>query len=213
MKCMSLISGLGLGLAAFGAAADTFTSRLEGDDFSFAQWVDAISEDPQRAMSPQQAVVAFNETLERRANQLDETKKTRQSFSSCQVLGNNNEPAGSSEAAFCIHYLAVHGACPCELVATGTNYGARALCTWFSAQIIAERGATNAPMTVNCYDIAKTASVVMDNCWRVDHTVAGTAYLPQGGIAIHLQRSQMIQGPVPFNVSDDCYLKHASLFW
>lgn len=64
MKCISLI--FGLGLAALGAAADTFASGLEGDDFSFAQWVDAISEDPQRAMSPQQAVVAFNETLERR---------------------------------------------------------------------------------------------------------------------------------------------------
>lgn len=64
MKCVVLVSGLGI--AALVAARGTQAPGIDAADFSFAKWVDTIAVDPRSAMSPQQAVVAFNETLERR---------------------------------------------------------------------------------------------------------------------------------------------------
>lgn len=120
----------------------------------------------------------------------------------------------------CADYIRARGdkcADDCELVRSCSLFvlHPHQVCSFLSLVDLGCSGCLQRILTDHCgsYEVAKTASAIMDNCWRIDHTVAGTAYLAQGGVAIHLQRSQMIQGPVPFNASNECYLKHASLFW
>jgi hypothetical protein len=38
-------------------------------------------------------------------------------------------------------------------------------------------------------DIARSGGIIMDRCTRGDNTVSGTAYIPQGGVAVHIQHS------------------------
>lgn len=63
------MASLGLAVLATSSSSASVHNAIDNhndNDFSFARWVDAIAMNPQSAMSPQQAVVAFNETLERR---------------------------------------------------------------------------------------------------------------------------------------------------
>lgn len=61
----------------------------------------------------------------------------------------------------------------CELVSSLTGYCIR----WMFADLEFSN------------DIARSGGIIMDRCTRGDNTVSGTAYIPQGGVAVHIQHS------------------------
>lgn len=64
MRCLSVFASLGL--VAIAAAVAESALEIGNEDFSFAKWVDTIHADPSSAMSPEQAIVAFKDTVSRR---------------------------------------------------------------------------------------------------------------------------------------------------
>ncbi|KAF1845383.1 uncharacterized protein K460DRAFT_366272 [Cucurbitaria berberidis CBS 394.84] len=180
MKSAALFTTLAFAATAVAAASPAAAPVQEPEaaivhsDFSFTAWVDSVIADPENALSPEEAVAAFNAGLS--------TLEKRQTFGNCQQLG--DRPAQVPDAVWCINDLAARGRAGqnCDV-----NSSSRAQCTHNVAQIVTVRGRDDAPSSVNCNDIARAGGLIMDRCTRGDNTVSGQAYIPQGGVAVHIQ--------------------------
>ncbi|CAN9085239.1 unnamed protein product [Alternaria alternata] len=184
MKATTILATLSL--AALGAAMPspdsppTDTSPYIKSSFSWVDWVDSLIADPSTALSAEEALAAFEAGAE---DPEDLTK--RQEFANCQQL--TSSPPSVGDAVSCINDLAGRGKAGqnCDV----SSIGGAVQCSIGSAHIVTVRGGTNAPTSVNCNDIARSGGIIMDRCTRGDNTVSGTAYIPQGGVAVHIQHS------------------------
>ncbi|KAF1845385.1 uncharacterized protein K460DRAFT_366273 [Cucurbitaria berberidis CBS 394.84] len=164
-------------LSATATAIAVPEAPLLHSDFSFSAWVDSLIADPSTALTPSEAIAAFNSSLTSSSSALSK----RQEFRNCNQKG--SRPAKVPEAVWCINYLADRGRKgeTCDL---GTQFVAKAQCTWYDAQIVSIR--TRGALTgINCNEIAKAGGSIMDHCFRADNTVAGEAHV--GAVTIQLQ--------------------------
>ncbi|KAL1801380.1 hypothetical protein ACET3X_001722 [Alternaria dauci] len=183
MKPTTLLATLSL--AALGTAIPSpspDTSPYITSSFSWVSWVDSIIADPSTALSPEEALAAFNAG----ASAPEDLLTKRQAFANCQQL--TSSPPSVGDAVACINDLAGRGRAGqnCDV----SSISGAVQCRIGSANIVTVRGGgSGGPTVVNCNDIARAGGIIMDRCTRGDNTVSGTAYIPQGGVAVHIQHS------------------------
>ncbi|KAK4118057.1 hypothetical protein N657DRAFT_442809 [Parathielavia appendiculata] len=149
-----------LALAASVAALPAATSPTT---FSFAQWVEDIIANPDTALTVDEAIAAANEAaiggsaggLQRR------------------VWCDQDWPrAPGRDAAACVDYLARIGRDGVTCAIPSNRFDIQ-MCRIGGAQIAASRS-TQLPQPVNCNDVARTAGLIFDSCWRADDTIIGS---------------------------------------
>ncbi|KAF2029501.1 hypothetical protein EK21DRAFT_89742 [Setomelanomma holmii] len=169
-----------LSLTAIATAMPAGTSdpSIVVSDFSIANWVDSITTDPSTALTPEEVLEKFNGGI---GNPLSK----RQEFANCVNKSDDGEAANANDAIACINELAARGQAGqmCDV-----NSTQKSQCKKGRAQIVSVKGDPNkGPTSVNCNELARTAGVIMDHCFRADQTVTGQAIIPGGGIAVHIQ--------------------------
>ncbi|ORY17263.1 hypothetical protein BCR34DRAFT_597053 [Clohesyomyces aquaticus] len=129
--------------------------------FSFAEWVETLISDPENALTPDEAVVAFGAV------------QKRQTFINCDIK--------SGDGAW--HNLADRGR-------RNQYYDVTELhshCTRYDAQVITVPINNQGVRSVNCNDIGRTVGVIMNHCTRSNNRVGGQAVIPQGSVSLNLQ--------------------------
>ncbi|KAH7066274.1 hypothetical protein BKA63DRAFT_524092 [Paraphoma chrysanthemicola] len=174
---MVQITSILLSLAAIATAipAGSSDSSIVQSDFSISSWVDSLASDPSNALTPSEALEQYNAGV---GNPLSK----RQEFANCEQKGKS--PAKAGDAVACINELAARGR-------AGENCNVNAptisQCKIGQAQIVTVKGTPGkGPDSVNCNEIAKTAGLIMDRCFRADQTVTGQAIFANA-IAVHIQ--------------------------
>lgn len=172
-----------LALAAVSTAAPT--SRVSEmniqTDYSPATWADSIITSPITAWRIDDTQEEYGE--KRNAH----TQSKRQTFSSCKQKG--DQPALVSDATECIQELAARGAQGqfCDVSST-----AKSQCRRRFAQIVTVNPYPNmGPASMNCNDIAKAVTLIMDRCTKDGLTVTGQSNI--NSIAVHLQEPLILQ--------------------
>ncbi|KAK4121971.1 hypothetical protein N657DRAFT_673191 [Parathielavia appendiculata] len=148
-----------LAMAASVAAAPAATN---GTVFSFAQWVEDIIANPDTALTVDEAFAAAQAAdVVGAAGGLQ--KRVR-----CEVPGWTRAPG--RDAAWCVDYLARIGQGGQQCVLDRGNIQ---MCRRGGAQIVASQ-ARSERLSANCNDVARTAGIIFDNCWRSDDTILGS---------------------------------------
>ncbi|KAH6635964.1 hypothetical protein F5144DRAFT_508050 [Chaetomium tenue] len=153
---------------AVGAAPSAAESKVVSSDFSFADWVEQIIANPDAAMTPDQAVDAFNAAR----NNTGSVEHSKRGELTKRVTCNESPgtEAPVHDAVACINYLASLGQQKCEC----QSY--RQFCSLGGAQLTGQSGVNH--ITVPCNDIARAGGLIMDSCTRADNTVQGSEYTP-----------------------------------
>ncbi|KAL2153599.1 hypothetical protein VTH82DRAFT_4754 [Thermothelomyces myriococcoides] len=146
-------------------------STLSSTSFSFEQWVEDIIANPDTAASVEEAVAAAEaaEVVGRAGGLL--------ARDDADAVDCNREPRGwkrtsAQEAAACIDELARRGGNG-EVCAIGQGKLSAQFCRRGSAQIAGSK-AVQSRQGVNCNDVARTAGLIFDACWRADETIVGS---------------------------------------
>jgi hypothetical protein len=126
-----------------GLPSSSFESPIVQSDFSFENWVESVVTDPSTALSPEEAIAAFDTKLVF----LGEP----QAYDNCQQSG--SYPASVDDAVWCINDLARRGHAGqiCDVSNVG---GGMTQCTHGSAILVTVRGHSYNPGSVNWYVFA-----------------------------------------------------------
>ena len=132
-----------LTLATLGSSTALKTPR---STFTWTSWVDSLIADQAHAMSPEEAIAAFNAANPNPNPDLDDANlDKRQAFANCQQL--SQRPPSVPDAVACINDLAGRGNAGQECNVDG--YTARVQCRLGSADVVSVRGRDDAPKSVN----------------------------------------------------------------
>ncbi|KAF1916504.1 hypothetical protein BDU57DRAFT_538803 [Ampelomyces quisqualis] len=182
MAKMVHVTTLIFALAAVSTAVPTASSQKEiiQPGFSFATWTESRITDPTAARNV--------EALEKyRATQKRDTKRKRQTFSSCEQKG--DQPALVSDAVECVQELAGRGA---EGQQCDVSSAAKSQCRRRFAQIVTVKAYLDrGPTSMNCNDIARAVALILDSCTRDGMTVTGESNIDS--IAVHLQEPLILK--------------------
>ncbi|KAH6843299.1 hypothetical protein B0I37DRAFT_437514 [Chaetomium sp. MPI-CAGE-AT-0009] len=151
-----------LAMAASVAALPAATSPTT---FSFAQWVEDIIANPDKALTADQAIEAA-QAAERVGSAGGLQKRA-----DCDHNAGFWPRANGRDAAACVEQLARWGAegRTCGVPA-GDSHNEMIIIR--NAKIVGLDSTFNTPW-VNCNDVARTAGLIFDSCWRADDTVMG----------------------------------------
>ncbi|KAI4660937.1 uncharacterized protein J4E79_005505 [Alternaria viburni] len=149
MKTTVLLTTLTLATLASSTALKSPRST-----FTWTSWVDSLIADPAHAMSPEEAIAAFNTANPNPnpglstsgASTSDAALDKRQAFANCQQL--SQRPPSVPDAVACINDLASRGNAGQECNVDG--FTARVQCRLGSADVVSVRGRDDAPKSVNC---------------------------------------------------------------
>ncbi|KAL2148932.1 hypothetical protein VTH82DRAFT_1618 [Thermothelomyces myriococcoides] len=135
--------------------------------FSFSQWVEDIIANPDTAMTVDEAIAAAEAAavVKRAAGLL-----ARDDAVNCEQPGWPR--ANGRDAAWCVDYLARLGQQGTACV-IGQNQYSVEMCRHGNARIAGSKPAP-AQESVNCNDVARTAGLIFDTCWRADDTIMGS---------------------------------------
>ncbi|KAK4153396.1 hypothetical protein C8A00DRAFT_15371 [Chaetomidium leptoderma] len=152
-----------LAMTASVAAAPAETS---GTTFSFERWVEDIIANPDTALTVDEAVAAAN------AADVVGSAGGLQKRIRCDQESIGWKRAPGRDAAACVDYLARQGqnGVQCGI---GPERSDIQFCRSGRAEIVGSKGASGL-QTANCNDVARTAGVIFDNCWRSDDTIVGS---------------------------------------
>ncbi|KAK3295363.1 uncharacterized protein B0H64DRAFT_417099 [Chaetomium fimeti] len=151
---------------AVGAAPAAAEPAVVTSDFSFAKWVDELIANPDTAMTPDQAVEAFNAARNNTGSTEHSKRGDLTKRVSCNEKPGTEAPV--SDAVACINYLASLGQQKCEC-----QYY-KQFCKLGGAQLTGQSGTKT--VTVACNDIARAGGLIMDSCTRSDNTVQGSEW-------------------------------------
>ncbi|KXX79407.1 hypothetical protein MMYC01_204064 [Madurella mycetomatis] len=138
-----------LALATSVAAAPQGTSKTT---FSFEQWVEDIIANPDTALTVDEAIAAAQ---------------------AADVVGSaGGLQKRGRDAAACVDDLARKGrnGVVCTI---GQNVFDIQMCRIGGARIVGSKS-NPSQQSANCNDVARTAGIVFDNCWRSDDTIVGS---------------------------------------
>ncbi|KAK3308395.1 uncharacterized protein B0T15DRAFT_524326 [Chaetomium strumarium] len=154
-----------LAALAMAASVAAFPTTTSSTTFSFAQWVEDIISHPDTALTVDEAIAAAHAAgtvgpaggIQKRVN--------------CDHGVGVWKRAPGRDAAACVDYIARVGALGYDCGPKPGEYHSQ-MCQIGGAQIVALRGQQE-PNRVNCNDVARTAGLIFDSCWRADDTVMG----------------------------------------
>ncbi|KAL2261040.1 hypothetical protein VTK26DRAFT_4776 [Humicola hyalothermophila] len=154
---------LALPLAALAMAATVAAAPAPGTSgttFSFQQWVEDLIANPETALSADEAIEAA------KAADVVGSAGGLQKRVWCD---NTDIRANGRDAARCVEYLARIGqqGSTCLVRSSTTE-----MCRDGNARIVGSK-AVSSDQSANCNDIARTAGIIFDNCWRADDTING----------------------------------------
>ncbi|KAK4150416.1 hypothetical protein C8A00DRAFT_36984 [Chaetomidium leptoderma] len=158
---ITLAAAAALAMAASAAALPAATSPTT---FSFAQWVEDIISHPDTALTVDEAIAGAH------AASIVGSAGGLQKRAYCEsAIGTPRAPG--RDAAACVDYLARLGGLGyiCGVPPGKPTLG---MCVIGGAQIVASQS-NNIANSVNCNDVARTAGLIFDSCWRADDTVMG----------------------------------------
>lgn len=146
MKLSTFLTALTL------ATLGSSTALPPRSTFTWTSWVDSLIADPAHAMSPSEALAAFNAVnpnpnpdFSTSPDTDDANLDKRQAFANCQQL--SSQPPSVPDAVACINDLAGRGnagqACNVD------GYTARVQCRLGSADVVSVKGRDDAPKSVN----------------------------------------------------------------
>ncbi|KAL2151402.1 hypothetical protein VTH82DRAFT_6500 [Thermothelomyces myriococcoides] len=135
--------------------------------FSFSQWVEDIIANPDTAMSVDEAIEAAKAAaVVKRAGGL----LARDDQVLCEKPGWPR--ANGRDAAACVDYLARKGMEGTDCVIGEGEYAIQ-MCHLGNAQISGSKS-DRSRQSANCNDVARTAGLIFDTCWRADDTIVGS---------------------------------------
>ncbi|KAK4099169.1 hypothetical protein N658DRAFT_174926 [Parathielavia hyrcaniae] len=154
-----------LAALAMVASVAALPAATSGTTFSFAQWVEDIIANPDTALTVDEAVAAANVAatvgtaggLHKRVPNCDKAVW---------------RPAPARDAAACVDHIARAGGLGWICGMTSTEYSVE-FCRNGGARIAGSRS-VQLPNPVNCNDVARTAGLIFDHCWRADDTIVGS---------------------------------------
>ncbi|KAK0671574.1 hypothetical protein QBC41DRAFT_219121 [Cercophora samala] len=146
------------------ATSATVSTTSIPNTFSWSQWVEDLIAQPEKALTPSEAVSAAMAAGDKL---LSGSTLQRQAW--CQK---DFTDAPADDAVVCIKYLTQIGneGANCSLGADVFNAD---LCRSGQAKVVGSRGGNPSPPS-NCYDVARTCGLIFDRCWRADNTVKGS---------------------------------------
>jgi hypothetical protein len=150
MNPLTLLTTLALAALSTSTAIETPhpyhtpPAPLLSRSFTWSSWVDSLITDPSHALSPEEALAAFNNAnTDTDSNTSDAIK--RQQLANCQQLSSRSP--STSDAVACINDLAARGKAGQKCNVDG--YQARVQCRLGSADVVTVRGRDDAPKSVN----------------------------------------------------------------
>ncbi|KAL8377042.1 hypothetical protein RB595_007937 [Gaeumannomyces hyphopodioides] len=180
LSVAAVLSSFATAALTSGTGPGTTVPRAPAAPFSFAQWVEDIIATPEKALTPEQAVEAWNATVATMDPRVLEKR----------VICNNvaGTEASVPDAVICINFLAALGDYRCEtstvsqFAYSGSNPGAR---------IVGVGAGGGGVSSSRCQDVARTAGQIMDSCTRADGLVQGVEQNPWAtgvGMAVHIRK-------------------------
>ncbi|GAB1318350.1 hypothetical protein MFIFM68171_08560 [Madurella fahalii] len=134
--------------------------------FSFEQWVEDIIANPDTALTVDEAIAAAQA-----ADVVGSAGGLRKRVR-CDQESIGWPRAPGRDAAACVDDLARKGnsGVNCGI---GNNVFNIQMCRIGGAQIVGSKS-NPSQQSANCNDVARTAGIVFDNCWRSDDTIVGS---------------------------------------
>ncbi|KAL2146834.1 hypothetical protein VTI28DRAFT_2315 [Corynascus sepedonium] len=160
VKLALSLAALAMSTATLVAAAPSATQTSK-TTFSFAEWVEDLIAHPDTALSADEAIAAAHA-----ADVVGSAGGLRARAPSCDV---SFPSANGRDAAACVDNLAAKGRNGVNCVADTVGY----FCQIGGAEIVGVSGSASR-QSANCNDIARTAGLIFDSCWRADDTVKGS---------------------------------------
>ncbi|KAK4245732.1 hypothetical protein C7999DRAFT_16096 [Corynascus novoguineensis] len=153
------LAALVMSTATLVAAAPS-AAQTSKTTFSFAEWVEDLIAHPDTALSADEAIAAAHA-----ADVVGSAGGLRARAPSCDV---SFPSANARDAAACVDDLAAKGRNGVQCVVETVSY----FCQIGGAEIVGVSGGGR--QSANCNDIARTAGLIFDSCWRADDTVKGS---------------------------------------
>jgi hypothetical protein len=137
-----MVFSLALAVLATAVPSPSTEPPIVQSDLSFANWVESVITDPSMALSPDEAVAAFDNKLI--------SPGEPQAYDNCQQ--SSSYPASVDDAVWCINDLARRG--HTGQICDVSNVSGLWQCARGSAVLVTVRGPNYKPMSVNWYVIA-----------------------------------------------------------
>jgi hypothetical protein len=134
-----MVFSLAPAVLGYTVSFSSFEPPIVQSDFSFANWVDSVIADPSTALSPEEAVAAFDTKLV--------SPGKPQTYDNCQQ--SSSYPASVDDAVWCINDLARRG--HAGQICDVSNVSGLWQCARRSTVLVTVRGPNYKPMSVNWY--------------------------------------------------------------
>ncbi|KAK3949501.1 hypothetical protein QBC32DRAFT_364216 [Pseudoneurospora amorphoporcata] len=196
LLALGLISSQALAAPATVTATESVAatkSKAAGHErFSFAKWVDTIIADPDTALSPQEALQAYLDTVNSTTSAPAHDKRWDSQYE-CNY--NSDKQAKASDAVICINNLAAAGQVPCTARKvtsnSGTGMSTLVYCLYGTAMLgPAGPWYDDSSKWGTCQSIAQTAGAIMDTCTQPNAMVAGIRWYDLTGTTAGHRRLQ-----------------------
>ncbi|KAK3386380.1 hypothetical protein B0T20DRAFT_511760 [Sordaria brevicollis] len=157
------LAALALPFAAAAPTVEALDTR-QTEIFSFEKWVNSIIVNPETALTPEQAVEAWE--VSTKNGTISSGSSLSKRYVSCTTAVG---PTTAQDAAIVVNKLAALGAQAC------VSYTSTFFMTYGQAQCVGVVSSPPYPVTTTCQKVAQTGGLIMDQCTKSNGVTGGQA--------------------------------------